>query len=123
MAAAGRSFKDLYGWQRAMELVLAVYVATKTWPKDESFGIISQARQAAVSVPANIAEGQGRSGPREFLHHLSIAPGSLAELETHLLLAHQLTYMPLDTLASLTVQLDEVRRLIRGLIRSLRASA
>lgn len=76
----GRSFRDLIAWQKAMALVVVVMVAvfrlTRQWPQGELFGLTNHARRAAVSVPANIAEGQGRSGAREFRHHLSIARGS-----------------------------------------------
>ena len=116
----GRSFRDLIAWQKAMALVVVVYHLTKRWPQDELFGLTNQARRAAVSVPANIAEGQGRSGAREFGHHLSIAHGSLAELETHLLIAQDLEYVDEATLSPVLEQLAEVRRLLRGLIRSLR---
>jgi four helix bundle protein len=80
-----QSYQDLTAWQRAMDLVEAVYRATQSWPREELYGLTNQARRAAVSVPANIAEGKGRFGPAEFLHHLSMATGSLHETETHLL--------------------------------------
>jgi four helix bundle protein len=82
-----QSFRDLVAWQRAMDLAEGVYHATSTWPRDEVFGLTAQVRRAAVSVMANIAEGHGRTGSREFLHHLSIADGSLSEVEAHLLFA------------------------------------
>ncbi len=116
----GRSFRDLIAWQKAMGLVVVIYHVTRRWPQEELFGLTNQTRRAAVSVPANVAEGQGRSGAREFGHHLSIAHGSLAELETHLLIARDLRYTDDPTLAPIMDQLAEVRRLLRGLIRSLR---
>ena len=116
----GRSFKDLIAWQKGLELAEAVYRATRTWPRDETFGLTSQARRAASSVVANVAEGQSRNGVPEFLHHLSIAHGSLAELETHLLLAQRVDYIADGAIEPLADQIDEVRRLLRGLIRSLR---
>ncbi|HEX5499444.1 MAG TPA: four helix bundle protein, partial [Thermomicrobiales bacterium] len=79
---AGDGYVNLLVWQRAMDLVDVVYDATATWPRDELFGLVSQARRAAVSVPSNIAEGRGRIGPAEYVHHLSIAHGSLCEIET-----------------------------------------
>ena len=103
-----------------MDLVVAVYQMTGDWPQDELFGLTNQARRAAVSVVANVAEGQGRSGSREFLHHLSMAHGSLAELETHLAIARRLEYSNERALVPGADQLEEVRRLRRGLIRSLR---
>ena len=117
-----RTFRDLVAWQKAMDLVVAVYRITQAWPRDKLFGLTSQIRRPAVSVPANLAEGQGRSGSREFFHYLSIAPGSFSELETHLLIAHRLDYLPESGLAALMSQLEAVRRLLRGLIRSLRST-
>jgi four helix bundle protein len=115
-----QSFRDLIAWQRAIDLAEAVYVATKPWPAEERYGLTAQTRRAAVSIMANIAEGKGRSGPREFHHHLSIADGSLSELEAHLLFAHRLRFLDDDTLDQLIEQIQETRRLVRGLIRSLR---
>ena len=115
-----QSFEDLLAWQRAMDLAEGVYNATRTWPREEVFGLTSQVRRAAVSVMSNIAEGQGRTGPREFLHHLSIADGSLAEVGSHLLFARRLNFVDDTTMEKLMSQLVETRSLLRGLIRSLR---
>jgi four helix bundle protein len=121
--AAGKSgFQDLIAWQKAMALVTAVYRATGDWPREEFYGLTSQVRRAAVSIPSNLAEGHGRTGSREFAHHVSIAYGSLCELETQVLIAEQPGYANTDTSARLTAQMMEVRRLIRGLLRSLRGS-
>lgn len=111
---------DLVAWQKAMDLVEQVYTASKEWPRDEQFGLKSQARCAAVSVPANIAERQGRTGPRELAHHLSIAQGSLAELETLLLNAHRLRYIDATDSGAILTRAGEVSRLVGGLIRGLR---
>jgi four helix bundle protein len=118
--AQRRGFQDLVAWQKAMALVTAVYRATGDWPREELYGLISQVRRAAVSVPSNLAEGHGRTGPREFGHHVSIAYGSLCELETQILIAEQLGYTNVNTTGTLLAQITEVRRLIRGLLRSLR---
>ncbi len=115
-------YGDLIAWQKAMDLVEQVYRITRQWPKDEMFGLTNQVRRAVVSVPANIAEGQGRTGSKEFLHHLSIANGSLCETETLLLIACQLSYLDESTLDPLLGRTTEVGRLIGGLIRSLRSS-
>jgi four helix bundle protein len=103
-----------------MDLAEAIYHATSDWPLDERFGLTAQVRRAAVSVMANIAEGQGRTGPREFLHHLSIADGSLSEVEAHLLFAHRLGFIDEVTLDGLLQCLEETRSPLRGLIRRLR---
>jgi len=117
--AQKRGFQDLVAWQRAMELVTAVYRITRDWPREEQYGLTSQIRRAAVSIPSNLAEGHGRSGPREYAHHVSIAFGSLCELETQMLIGEQLGYANGATTAELMTKTAEVRRLIRGLIRSL----
>jgi four helix bundle protein len=116
----GRSFRDLVAWQRAIDLAEEIYLATNNWPSDERFGLTSQVRRAAVSVMANIAEGQGRTGSREFLHHLSIADGSLSEVEAHLLFAHRLRFIDAATLGGLLQHLEKTRRPLRGLIQRLR---
>jgi four helix bundle protein len=86
---AVQSYRELEVWQVAMTLAEECYKVTKAFPKDELFGLTSQIRRAATSIPANVAEGQGRDHTREFLHHLSIARGSLKELETHLILSQR----------------------------------
>jgi four helix bundle protein len=102
-----------------MRLADRVYDASEGWPKPEQFGMVSQARRAAVSVPANIAEGQGRSSRREFRHHVSIAYGSLCELETILTLARMRNYFDEATEQALQESAGEVARLLKGLLRSL----
>jgi four helix bundle protein len=115
-----RSFRDIVAWQRAIDLAEDVYLATKTWPADERFGLTAQVKRATVSVMANIAEGHGRSGPREFHHHCSLADGSLSEVEAHLLFAHRLRFIDDAKLGQLTQRIEETRRPLRGLIRQLR---
>ncbi len=121
---AGRQgYRDLIAWQKAMGLVVAVYEVTKSWPREEQFGgLTSQVRKAAVTVPSNIAEGHGRTGPREFSHHLSIAYGSLCEVETQLVIAERLQYLDTTVTETLMASVADVRRLLRGLLRSLRDS-
>jgi len=114
-----QSYQDLIVWQRAIVLVESIYRATHSWPREESYGLTSQVRRAAVSVPANIAEGQGRTALKEFLHHLSIANGSLYELETHLLIARRLNYSDEALCKEVMSQAAEVGRLLHGLIKSL----
>jgi four helix bundle protein len=100
--------------------VEAVYRATQPWPREEVYGLTNQARRAAVSVPANIAEGQGRRGATEMQHHLSLADGSRHELETHLLIAQRLRYLDGATATILLAQTAEVGRILGGLMRSMR---
>ena len=104
-----------------MDLVVTAYDLARRLPREEQYGLISQIQRAAVSVPANIAEGQGREAPKPFANHLGIARGSLAELDTLLQLAVRLSYLPETALAEFNRQNIEVRRLLRGLLRSLEA--
>ncbi len=113
-------YRELIAWQKAMDLVKAVYKTTNNFPKEEIYGLTSQIRRAAVSVPSNIAEGQGRESTREFLHHLSIAYGSLMEVETQILIAESLTYADQAEIATILEKTAETGRLINGLARSLK---
>jgi len=114
-----RSHRDLIVWQKAMDLVVVVYRACKNYSKDETYELISQTRRAAVSIPANIAEGQGRRLAKEFQQFLANARGSLLELDTQLELALRLEYITQAQYSSLQQQLDEVGRLLNGLMRSI----
>ncbi len=112
-----RSYQDLEVWQKAMELAEEVYRITKDFPKEELFGLTSQMRRAATSVPANIAEGWARRGTKEFLQFLNIASGSLRELETYILLAERIgivkqarTHALLQTLEILSKQMVNLQR-------------
>jgi four helix bundle protein len=116
------SYEDLVAWQRAMELVDAVYQATSRWPSDERFGLTSQIRRAVVSIAANIAEGQGRNGRREFSHHLGIANGSVCEVETMIRIATRQGYQSPDVETAMLATAREVSRLVNGLIRALQQS-
>lgn len=120
MAYEVRSYKDLVAWQKSMALVTEVYRASQEFPKEEVFGLMSQARRAAVSVPSNIAEGHARTSKKEFQYFLSNARGSLAELETQLTIAHQLAYINETTITQLLNQLWEVARILNGLLSSLK---
>lgn len=113
-----RSHRDLKAWQQAMELVATIYSATSRFPQHEQFGLTGQLRRAAVSVPANIAEGAARNGSKEFLHFLGIASGSLSELDTLVELAHKLGY--LEQREELQRQADDVAGLVMGLAASIR---
>ena len=118
-----RSYKDLVTWQKSMALVIEVYKVSKKFPKEEIFGLMSQTRRSAVSVPSNIAEGHARTSKREFQYFLSNARGSLAELETQLTIAHQLAYIDDTTINLLFDRLWEVGRLLNGLLSSLKRSS
>lgn len=114
-----RSHRDLIVWQKAMDLVAAVYQASKKFPKEELYCLTSQLRRAAVSVPANIAEGQGRRSKKEFRQFLGNARGSLLELDTHLDLALRFGYINSMEFETIESQIHEVGRLINGLLRAL----
>ena len=114
-----KSYGELIAWQKAMDLVQSVYEAVRTFPKEEIYGLTSQIRRAAVSIPSNIAEGQGRKSINEFLHHLSIAYGSLREVETQILIAGRLPYLSQEKINQLLELSAEVGRLINGLSNSL----
>lgn len=113
------SYKDLIVWQQAMELAVAVYGATRTWPKEELYGLTSQARRAATSVPANIAEGYARESRASYQNFLRIAQGSLKELETFVLIAERVGIASNQSVAPLINQSDSVGKLLRLLIRKL----
>jgi len=110
-------------WQKAMDSVEAAYGATASFPKEETYGLTSQIRRAAVSIPANIAEGQGRRLPKEYIYFLANARGSLLELDTHLELALRLRYLSAEKHSVLVSQLQEVGRILNGLMRSIQESS
>jgi four helix bundle protein len=114
-----RSYRDLDVWQKAMDLVVNCYNIENQFPKAEAYGLTSQLQRAAVSVPANIAEGHGRSHTKEFLNHLSMAYGSLMEVETHLQIASRLRYIDRPSLEKLLEKSGEIGRMLNGLIQSL----
>lgn len=114
----GQSYRDLIAWQRAVDLVEFVYRITQAWPKEEQYGLTNQIRRASVSVPANIAEGQGRIG-KAFAQHLSIAYGSLCEVETHFIVAQRLGFIDAETVDQALAQTTDVARPLRGFMRSL----
>jgi four helix bundle protein len=114
-----RNFRELIAWQKAMDLVESIYRATETFPSREIFGLTTQLRRAAVSVPSNIAEGQGRSTTKDFLHFLSISRGSLQEVQTQIEIARRLNLIEDETNEELVELSIEVARLLNGLSRSL----
>ncbi|MCK5527454.1 MAG: four helix bundle protein, partial [Candidatus Latescibacteria bacterium] len=110
---------DLLVWQEAMDLVVTCYQVTKTFPKSEMYGLVSQLQRAAVSIPSNISEGRARQHSKEFLQSLSIACGSLAEVETHIQIAERLHYMDSDNVKQLLDKTAEIGRMLHGLRRSI----
>jgi four helix bundle protein len=114
-----QSYRELEVWQVAMELAERCYLATRASPREELFGMTSQIRRASASVPANIAEGQGRHHTKEFLNHLGIARGSLTELETHLLLCRRVGLLPADDLGPLLALSERIGRMITQLRKTL----
>ena len=119
----GESYRDLIAWQKAMQLVTEIYQATRAFPREELYGLTNQLRRAAVSVPSNIAEGQARFSRKEFHHFLSQGRGSLVEIETQLIIAQQLGYLPVKQTQSLLVQAAELGRILNGLIASIKRAA
>jgi four helix bundle protein len=113
-------FKDLIVWQKAMDLVTDVYRLTEAFPKREVYSLTDQLRRAAVSIPSNIAEGQAHFSKAEFIHYLRHSSGSLAELETQLLIAQRLEYSDRTQIESLVRQVVEVGKILSGLINSLK---
>ena len=115
-----QDFRDLKVWHKAHALVLSIYRLTRGFPSDERFGITSQLRRAASSIPANIAEGCGRDGNKELNRFLQIGMGSASEVEYFLLLAHDLQFVDSSTHQEAHGRLIEVKRMLASLIRSLR---
>ncbi len=115
-----RYYMDLIGWQKAMDLVTEIYRLTKKLPKEEMFGLTSQLRRAAVSIPSNIAEGQGRLSKGEFRVFLGNARGSLSELETQIMIAKNLEYIDAPEATVLLEMASEVGRILNGLIASMK---
>ena len=113
-------YRELIAWQKAMRLVSRVYELSDHFPADEKFGLTSQIRRAAISVPSNVAEGQGRDSTKEFVRHLSIAYGSLMEVETQILIGVDLKYLDDETAEVFLQESAEAGRIINGLMRSLR---
>lgn len=118
-----RDFKRLKVWEKAHNLCLAIYKATAAFPQQELFGLTSQLRRAAVSIPANIAEGCGRSGEPELARFLRIALGSASELEYHIILSTDLCYITRSASQHLSQQVTDVKRMLTALIQKLNAES
>lgn len=120
---AARSYRDLKVWRKAMDLVADCYGLAARLPDYERYGLASQLQRAAVSIPANIAEGNGREHVGEYQHHVSIAHGSLMELETHILLIQRLHRFDATEIDAFLLKTSEVGRMLGGLRKSLKARA
>jgi four helix bundle protein len=110
-----RSYRDLEVWKLSVELVKEIYRITGEFPPSEPYGLTNQIRRAAVSIPANIAEGQARSSSKEFKQFLSVAFGSAAELETHLIIAKEINFLSEEKFHSLVDQLERIMKMVKSL--------
>ena len=118
-----KSFRDLIVWKKSKGLVVKIYKITETFPKSEVYGLVSQMRRAAVAIPSNIAEGYIRGRAKEYAQFISIAFSSGAELETQLEITNDLGYITDLELTHLTMELDEIMRMLNKLLRVLRANS
>ncbi len=116
-----KDYKELEVWQKAVHLATSLYEVTRPFPDNEKFGLTSQVRRAATSVPANIAEGWGRGSTNEYVQFLYVARGSLLELETHLIIAHRLGYLTGDQSALVQKQVESIGMMLNRPIGRLRA--
>lgn len=114
-----KSYRDLEVWQKAMDLVVIGYQITTKFPKSEKYGLSGQLQRALVSIPANIAEGQARQHNKEFLQYLSIAYGSLAEVETHIQIAERLNYIDSESVKQILDKTSEIGWMLNGLRKSI----
>ena len=117
-----RDFRTLNVWQKSHNLTLAIYRLTREFPEDEKFGLTSQIRRAAVSIGSNLAEGSGRGSDADYLRFVHIASGSASEVEYQLLVARDLSYVSGPHLNELETQVQEIKRMLGGLIRRLNAN-
>jgi four helix bundle protein len=114
-----KSYRDLRVWQLGMDLVVQVYILTQSFPRDEIYGLTNQVRRAAVSIPSNIAEGHTREHTKEYLYHVSVAQGSLAELETQIEIAARLQYLTSEQLGSILEQATSLGKQLYALRNAL----
>jgi four helix bundle protein len=118
-----KSYQDLEVWQKAMDLVVLCYKMSDRFPRNEVYGIANQLQRAAVSIPANIAEGRERQHSKEFLQYLSIAYASLAELETHIHIVRRLDYINENQFSEMLEKTSEIGKMLNGLRKSVKKSA
>ena len=116
----GKPHKRLAVWNKAIDLTLDVYKESERFPKAEIYGLTSQMRRSAISIASNIAEGAGRQTKKEFINYLHMAQGSLSELDTHMLIARKLDYIPEENYEALVKKVETISKMITGLIKSLK---
>ena len=119
MSESIKSYRDLKVWQKAMDLVVQCYKLSQCFPDSERYGLVSQLRRAAVSIPANVAEGWGRNSTKDYIRFVSVAFGSLTEVETHLQIAERLGYINAEQAGRLLEQTSEVSKMLVALRKSL----
>ncbi len=117
---SNRSYRDLKVWQRSLDLAIEIYRVTRSFPKEELYGLVTQVRRAAVSIPSNIAEGYGRYHRGDYVRHLSIANGSLKELETQILIANRLGMVEAASLEHFLAETGQLGRMLGSLMRKLK---
>ena len=115
-----KNYRDLLVWKQGIELVKLIYQITKNFPKEELYGLTSQIRRSAISIPSNIAEGHARDSLKEYLHFLSIAAGSLAELQTQLVIARELLMVKIEDVSEAELLVDKTLKMVRNLQRALK---
>ena len=123
MSGIIKSYRDLVVWQKSVDLAVDLYSVTRRFPSYERYGLSSQVQRSGVSIPANIAEGHGKSGPGHYLNHLSHSSGSLCELDTLLLISSRVGHLRAETFRDLSGRTDEIGRMMTRLIESVAASA
>ncbi len=115
-----KDFKNLKVWQKGIKMVTEIYNTTQSFPKDELYGLTSQIRRSAVSIPSNIAEGSGRNSDKEFNRFLNISLGSSFELETQIIIAHELKFLSNNEFSELIAEIQEQQKMITGLQKSIK---
>jgi len=116
-----KDFRQLKVWEKSHQLNLAIYKATKEFPKEELYGLTSQIRRSSMSIPTNIAEGCGRNTDADFARFLQMAMGSASETEYQLILARDLEFLPKDSYGTLHTDVEEVKRMLASLLKTIRA--
>jgi four helix bundle protein len=119
MSEGIKTYKDLFVWQKSIDLVKQIYIICKKFPDSEKFGMVSQMQRASVSIPTNIAEGWGRETRNYYINFLRVSKGSLAELETLSIIAKELNYIDEEAYIFINNKTEEVSRMLNALIRSL----